>query len=124
AATDRQPGETSCVKWYPDRVAVRDIVRQGALCCLLMGGCHSEASLARDLGAARDLALRDFAAAPVPDGGVVLAPPGDTAQSQSVDGITCNTSEQLLFHIPPHLQMYVNGEDRLVAAGGGFGPPL
>jgi hypothetical protein len=116
-------------------VAVRNIARHAALWCLLLGGCDSEGPLDRDLAifdlagskatdlsVATDLSL--VQPAPVPDGGVVLAPPGDTAQSQPVDGIPCNTSEQLMFHIHAHLQMYVNGEDRLVAAGVGIGPPL
>jgi hypothetical protein len=56
------------------------------------------------------------------DAGVpTLAPAGDTAP---VDGIQCDTSEQLLFHIHAHLAVYVNGEQRLVAAGIGIGPPL
>jgi hypothetical protein len=60
-----------------------------------------------------------------PDGGaIVLAPTGDTAQGHAVDGITCDTSEQLLFHIHAHLKMYVQGQERLVARGIGIGPPL
>jgi hypothetical protein len=60
---------------------------------------------------------------PAPGGGV-LAQAGDTAQGHAVDGITCDTSEQLLFHIHAHLSIYVDGQPRLVAAGIGIGPPL
>jgi hypothetical protein len=100
-------------------------------------------SVAPDLSAASDLAAADDLATPeapdlsvapddlslvqpvpLPDGGAVLAPPGDTAQSGPVDGIFCETNEQLLFHIHAHLQMNVNGEEELVAAGVGIGPPL
>jgi hypothetical protein len=107
----------------------------------LLAGCDAETSAVADLSAVSDLsASADFAVAPddlsvlydlslaqpapMPDGGVVLAPPGDTAQSGPVDGIFCETNEQLLFHIHAHLRMYVNGEERLVAAGVGIGPPL
>jgi hypothetical protein len=109
---------------------------------LLLAGCQSEPARVADLSTARDLAIPDIEPPPpewdlsipddlstvqplpVPDGGIVLAPPGDTAQNQAVDGITCDTNEQLLFHIHAHLQMFVNGQERLVAAGVGIGPPL
>ena len=54
----------------------------------------------------------------------MLAPAGDEAQAGPVDGITCDTNEQLLFHIHAHLVMYVDGEQKLVPAGVGIGPPL
>jgi hypothetical protein len=54
-------------------------------------------------------------------GGNVLAPPGEHAP---VDGIQCETSEQLLFHIHAHLAVFVAGQPRLIAAGVGIGPPL
>lgn len=54
----------------------------------------------------------------------LLAATGDTATDGAVDGITCDTSEQLLFHIHAHLSIYVNGTQKLVAAGIGIGPPL
>jgi hypothetical protein len=63
-----------------------------------------------------------------PDGGgggaATLAPAGDQAQHAPVDGISCDTSEQLLFHIHAHLAIYVDGAERLLAAGIGIGPPL
>jgi len=57
-------------------------------------------------------------------GDALLAPSGDAAQSGPVDGITCDTSEQLLFHIHAHLAVYVDGCQKLIAAGVGIGPPL
>ncbi len=60
-----------------------------------------------------------------PDGGApTLAPAGDTAVSGPVDGIMCQGSEQLLFHIHAHLSIFVDGQPRLLAAGIGIGPPL
>src|SRR5690242_12737936 len=57
-----------------------------------------------------------------PDGGAAtLAPPGEHAP---VDGITCDNSEQLLFHIHAHLAVYADGQQELLPAGIGIGPPL
>jgi hypothetical protein len=57
-------------------------------------------------------------------GDALLAPSGDAAQSGPVDGISCDTSEQLLFHIHAHLAVYVDACPKLIAAGVGIGPPL
>jgi hypothetical protein len=57
-------------------------------------------------------------------GSALLAPTGDAAQSGPVDGISCETSEQLLFHIHAHLAVYVDGHPKLIPAGVGIGPPL
>jgi hypothetical protein len=47
-----------------------------------------------------------------------LAPPASTGQP--VDGIQCNTTEQLLFHIHSHLTIFVDGAARQVPQGVGF----
>jgi hypothetical protein len=57
-------------------------------------------------------------------GADTLAPPGDRAQFGPVDGITCDGSEQLLFHIHAHLAVYADGNPELLAAGIGIGAPL
>lgn len=54
----------------------------------------------------------------------VLAPAGDKALSGPVDGITCSSTEQLVFHIHVHLAIYVDGQQRLLPPGVGIGPPL
>jgi hypothetical protein len=54
----------------------------------------------------------------------LLAPAGDAAQTAPVDGISCDTSEQLLFHIHAHLAIYAGDCPKLLAAGVGIGPPL
>jgi hypothetical protein len=59
-----------------------------------------------DAGAANTDAGNDF-----------LAPTGDAAESGPVDGITCDTSEQSLFHIHAHVAVYVGQEQKLI-------PPL
>jgi hypothetical protein len=53
-----------------------------------------------------------------------LAPPDDRAVNGPVDGITCDSSEQLLFHIHAHLAIFADGQPELLAAGIGIGPPL
>jgi hypothetical protein len=121
-----------------------DILRRAAFSCLLLAGCDSDSTLvvsdlsvANDLSVASDLSATidagdlsvvapddlSFAQPPDlgPDGAPVLAPAGDNAP---IDGIACETSEQLLFHIHAHLQMFVNGQEELVPAGIGIGPPL
>jgi hypothetical protein len=42
------------------------------------------------------------------------------ATGQKVDGIGCDTSEQVLFHIHAHLTLFVNGSARQVPAGIGI----
>lgn len=45
------------------------------------------------------------------------------ADGQSIDGITCQASEQVLFHIHAHLTIFVRGVARQVPAGIGIAPP-
>jgi hypothetical protein len=42
---------------------------------------------------------------------------------EHVDGITCQTSEQVLFHIHAHLTIFVQGVARRIPAGVGVAPP-
>jgi hypothetical protein len=56
--------------------------------------------------------------------GDVLAPPGAATESGPIDGISCETSERLLFHIHAHVAVYVAGALRPLPAGIGIGPPL
>jgi hypothetical protein len=42
---------------------------------------------------------------------------------QTVDGVSSNDNEQLVFHIHAHLAIYVNGEQKLVPYGIGIVPP-
>ncbi|HEY7953707.1 MAG TPA: hypothetical protein VII38_00380 [Polyangia bacterium] len=59
-----------------------------------------------------------------PGGSATLAPPGDEAVKGPVDGITCDTNEDLLFHIHAHLAIFVDGQQKLLPGGIGIGPPL
>jgi hypothetical protein len=56
---------------------------------------------------------------PVP-AGPALAGTGTSATGQPVDGISCQTSEQTLFHIHAHLTIFVNGSARQVPAAIGI----
>jgi hypothetical protein len=49
-----------------------------------------------------------------------LASTSTGATGSKVDGISCQTSEQLLFHIHAHLTVFVNGSSRQVPAGIGI----
>ena len=46
------------------------------------------------------------------------------AYGQRIDGIACQRSEQVLFHIHAHLTIFVGGKPRQVPAGIGIAPPL
>jgi hypothetical protein len=56
---------------------------------------------------------------PVP-GAAPLASAATSASGQAVDGISCQTSEQTLFHIHAHLTIFVNGVPRQVPAAIGI----
>ncbi|HEY1823732.1 MAG TPA: hypothetical protein VGG83_27825 [Trebonia sp.] len=49
-----------------------------------------------------------------------LAGTSPTTAGQAIDGISCDTSEQTLFHIHTHLTIFVNGQARQVPAGIGI----
>lgn len=52
-----------------------------------------------------------------------LASTASAATGQTVDGIECQTSEQVLFHIHAHLAIFVNGVPRQVPYGLGIVQP-
>src|SRR5215469_1268442 len=56
---------------------------------------------------------------PIP-GAAPLTGTSTKATGQKVDGIGCDTSEQVLFHIHAHLTIFVNGSPRQVPAGIGI----
>jgi hypothetical protein len=59
---------------------------------------------------------------PIPHG-PRLAPPRVLGNGQQIDGISCQSSEQVLFHIHAHLTILVDGVSRQVPAGIGIAPP-
>jgi len=56
---------------------------------------------------------------PIPSAPVLAATSAATT-GQTIDGVSCNTSEQTLFHIHTHLTIFVNGQARQVPAGIGI----
>ena len=56
--------------------------------------------------------------------GPVLAPPASPSLGEAVDGIPCQRTEQVLFHIHARLTVYVDGKSRQVPYGIGIAPPL
>jgi hypothetical protein len=54
----------------------------------------------------------------------VLAKPQALKLNQTIDGIKCQLSEKLAFHIHAHLAIFVNGKQKKVPFGIGIGPPL
>ena len=80
-------------------------------------------------GAGRRHPGREPATAPLgPEGialetGPALAPTSTAATGQTVDGIGCDATEQVVFHIHAHLAVYVGGSARQIPAGIGTVEP-
>jgi hypothetical protein len=55
--------------------------------------------------------------------GAVLAPASTAASGQAVDGIQCQSSEQVAYHIHAHLAVFVNGSSRAIPLGIGTVSP-
>ena len=53
----------------------------------------------------------------------LLARADGQAQGQPVDGISCDTTEQVVYHIHAHLAVYTNGRPRIIPEGIGIVPP-
>jgi hypothetical protein len=53
----------------------------------------------------------------------MLASTAGQASGAAVDGVESSSSEQVLFHIHAHLQLYVNGRPKLIPYGIGIVPP-
>ena len=53
----------------------------------------------------------------------LLAGTDGQAQGQPVDGISCDTAEQVVYHIHAHLAVYTNGRARIIPEGIGIVPP-
>jgi hypothetical protein len=56
--------------------------------------------------------------------GQPLAPASTAAAGQTIDGIQCDASEQVAYHIHAHLTVYVNGALRPIPAGIGIVTPV
>jgi hypothetical protein len=56
--------------------------------------------------------------------GTLLAPASTAANGETVDGIQCNSSEQLVYHVHSHVAVFVNGVLRPIPAGIGIVQPV
>lgn len=56
--------------------------------------------------------------------GRLLAPASTSATGQTVDGIRCDATEQVVYHIHTHLAVYVDGALRPIPAGIGIVSPV
>lgn len=54
---------------------------------------------------------------------VLLASADGSATGQPVDGVRCETSEQLAYHVHAHLAVYALDKQKLIPAGIGIAPP-
>jgi len=54
----------------------------------------------------------------------ILAKPQAVHLNETIDGIKCELSEKVAFHIHAHLAIFVNGKQKQVPFGIGIGPPL
>jgi hypothetical protein len=53
----------------------------------------------------------------------ILASTSGQATGDTVDGVSSNANEQVLFHVHAHLAIYVNGKQKLLPYGVGIVPP-
>jgi hypothetical protein len=58
------------------------------------------------------------------EAGPLLAPAPRLATGGTVDGVQCDTSEQVAYHVHTHLAVYVNGKARALPAGVGIVEPV
>ena len=56
--------------------------------------------------------------------GPLLAPASTSATGGTIDGVQCDTSEQVAYHVHTHLAVYVNGQARALPAGVGIVEPV
>jgi hypothetical protein len=61
--------------------------------------------------------------APTNNPTLLLASTDGQAQGQTVDGISCQTSEQVVYHVHAHLAVYTKGTARTIPEGIGIVPP-
>jgi hypothetical protein len=56
--------------------------------------------------------------------GQLLAQLGSGPSGNPVDGVACNSGEQLAYHVHAHLAVYVNGQPRVIPYGIGIEQPV
>lgn len=104
------------------------IVTVGVL-VLFAAGVIAYVVASRSGSSPRDSSTAVLTGPPGPEGivleqGNVLAPASTAATGQTVDGISCQASEQVAYHIHTHLTVYVGGVLRPLPAGVGIVAPV
>ena len=56
--------------------------------------------------------------------GALLAPASTSAMGSTVDGVQCDSSEQVAYHVHTHLAIYVDGKARALPPGVGIVEPV
>lgn len=112
---------------------VRSLTRRPARLALLatlaalLAGCGSSASSSSSSASSQSTnpssTASSTAQAPSTQTPSPLASIDGEATGPVVDGISCDTQEQVLYHIHVHLAIYVNGVQRIVPEGIGIAPP-
>ena len=97
------------------RVVLLAVVLAGAALVLTLAA-HAGGEQARDVRLGPE-------GVPMPSG-PLLVPAASPAPGQSVDGVACGPTEQLVFHIHVHLTIFVRASARVVPFGIGIAPPL
>jgi hypothetical protein len=83
------------------------------------GGSYLPISSLGELTAAPSAGSLGPESVPLPSA-PALAGTSPATKGQAIDGISCNTSEQTVFHIHTHLTIFVNGKQRQVPAAIGI----
>jgi len=96
---------------------------------LLIGGSIVGVAAELDPSAHARQATSELTGPPGPEGvplqvGTLLAPASTAATGQTVDGVACDPSEQVAYHVHTHLSVYVNGSLRPIPAGVGVVRPV
>jgi hypothetical protein len=91
-----------------------------AALAVALGGCGSSSGTKSTASSAASSTGASSAASQTP---TLLASTDGEATGQTVDGIKCETQEQVVYHIHAHLAVYVNGVQRIVPEGIGIAPP-
>jgi hypothetical protein len=114
-------------------MSVRPARALALLLALVPGGCSTSRPLAEPSVPVGDLASLGPLVSPSrgtlgPEGVPVPPPPpladlSRAASGQDVDGIKCESSEQVAYHIHAHLAIYVDGKPRQVPFGIGIPNP-
>lgn len=93
------------------------VIGGGALGVVLAGGSHGGGGGNATTQTTAQPTQTGPEGAPVPNGQLLAAsnPSGDP-----IDGISCGSTEQLAYHIHPHLEIFVNGKPVQIPAGVGI----